>query len=66
MFPEAGKRYSKNFFLFVGKENPKVKLLGFILHPQAVALREQEDGTQRNWTILHVNNHFRRRQEDQL
>jgi hypothetical protein len=33
-------------FFFCREENPKVKLLGFILHPQAVTLREQEDGLQ--------------------
>jgi hypothetical protein len=44
------KKWTKvhaNFFLFFCREeNPKVKLLGFILHPQAVTLREQEDGLQ--------------------
>jgi hypothetical protein len=34
------------FFFFCREENPKVKLLCFILHPQAVTLREQEDGLQ--------------------
>jgi hypothetical protein len=34
----------ENFFC--REENPKVKLLCFILHPQAVTLREQEDGLQ--------------------
>jgi hypothetical protein len=34
------------FFFFCREENPKVKLLGFILNPQAVTLREQEDGLQ--------------------